>query len=52
MFSRLFWRFIACPHFNGGCKRDWFAFDAMGLSRCMHCHKAMVPPPVARRARL
>lgn len=51
MLTLLLWRFI-CAHIIGGHTRDWHAYDAMGLSRCLHCRREMTPPPLARRERL
>lgn len=52
MFSRLFWRYIICPRFLSSHTRDWYAWDSMGLSRCMHCRSSMPEPSIARRHRL
>lgn len=52
MLSRLFWRHIVCPRLLTGHTRDWFAWDSMGLSRCLHCRAEMPAPAIERRTRL
>lgn len=51
MLARLFWLLI-CRRVHDNHVRDWYAFDALGLSQCLLCHRKMTPPPLARRERL
>jgi hypothetical protein len=51
MLSRLFW-LIACPMIRDDHTRDWYLWDALGLSKCKDCRRKMTPPPQARRERL
>lgn len=51
MLTRLLWR-LACPLVFTNHTRDWYAWDSMGLARCLHCHRTMPKPDLPPRARL
>lgn len=51
MLTSLVWRLI-CAHILGSHTRDWYSYDALGISRCLHCRKQMPTPDLPPRHRL
>ena len=51
MLTRLMWRII-CAQALGSHTRDWYAWDSMGIARCLHCQRPMPEPDLPPRPRL
>lgn len=46
------YRRLWCASMHTAHVRDWTAWDAMGIARCLHCHRTMPTPEQPPRPRL